>query len=164
MDGAQSPGPGVQRLNAYPYGREEAASWQHSVRWPLPTWASSALTAAATLQVTDMSCHRSPAQASWQIELSHCRLNKWFRSHFWLQDEGRDIQVLWPDGILWGLREKLFRILIHASFSSFQKAWVARRHFLIYSIHFPVWIKQLTGAFRSFADNYLVSVILAIKK
>ena len=28
MDGAQSPGPGVQRLNAHPCGQAEAASWR----------------------------------------------------------------------------------------------------------------------------------------
>lgn len=36
----------------------------HTMRLPLPTWASSELRAAAALQVTAMSCHCSPAQAS----------------------------------------------------------------------------------------------------
>lgn len=60
MDGAQVPGPGVQGLSTHPQGREKAVH----VRLPLPTWASSELRAAAPLQVTAVSCHHSPAQAS----------------------------------------------------------------------------------------------------
>lgn len=67
-------------------------------------------------------------------------------------------------GILSGWREKLFRTYIHALFSSFQKAWMAPRHFLDVRYSFPNMDITMTRASKSFADNYLVSVILVTKK
>ena len=128
------------------------------------TWASSELRAAATLQVTDMSCHRSPAQVSWQMELAHCRLNNdsVAISGSRLRQETYKLWDLtgffepWEKTCL-----EFISILLLAPFRKLE--WLLDI-FWYMNVHFQVCIKQLTGVSKSYADNYLVSVILVIKK